>query len=535
MEKLWNILTEYISRHAIFFWVLSVVAIFLFCSYIAWQNHISNVRFALAEQARDLSYLIDNFVNTAFLEIQPLPDYKKGKPNCKRDFYPYLRHIIINHPQISGIAIHDINHNITCSTLPKNKSFLLGKNTSAETIIAGPYELKLFDHPFFSLKRTLGNYQIELIISSKVFENLLKTSETNVHLILLYNQAKKQITLEAEHTKEGSWSYTKSIDSKRPNTIRPIYASSQLRSINNESLIIIPYAQILFENLWYHQILLALDILIISYFSFVLIKKFLHAQNSLEFSIKKAIKHKQFYPVYQPLFNTDRNCFSGVEVLLRWQDKHNEVIMPSLFIKEAEATGLIVPITLQIIEIAFKEIKDILTKNSQFHLSFNICAPHFTDPSFFEQFYELISVYSVCPDQLMLEITERDLIDENNELYTLKMQELRDKGISLAVDDYGTGHASICYLQYFPFNYLKIDKLFIHAIGTKAITESLNDAIIDLAKKINLIIIAEGVETKEQVNYLLKNGIQLLQGWYFSKALSIEQLKSLLHGGKNEL
>ena len=82
------------------------------------------------------------------------------------------------------------------------------------------------------------------------------------------------------------------------------------------------------------------------------------------------------------------------------------------------------------------------------------------------------------------------------------MRELRQLGFSLAVDDYGTGHASISYLHDFPFNYLKIDKLFIQAIGTKAITESLNDVIIDMAKRLNLIIIAEGVETEEQVNYL---------------------------------
>ena len=114
------------------------------------------------------------------------------------------------------------------------------------------------------------------------------------------------------------------------------------------------------------------------------------------------------------------------------------------------------------------------------------------------------------------------------------MQELRQAGFSLAVDDYGTGHASISYLHNFPFNYLKIDKLFIQAIGTKAITESLNDVIISMAKRLDLVIIAEGVETEEQVNYLSENGVRFLQGWYFSKALPIEILTSLLQGEENE-
>lgn len=258
----------------------------------------------------------------------------------------------------------------------------------------------------------------------------------------------------------------------------------------------------------------------------------MHRHDSLQWSIKRAIKNKLFYPVYQPLYNVKNKNYSGAEVLLRWRKNKEKIIMPDSFIQEAEETGLILPITLQISEIAFKETKSILKNDPQFHLSFNICALHFTDEKFFNHFYQLLENYSISPKQIVLEITERDLLDETNEIYIKKMLELREKGFSLAVDDYGTGHSSISYLQYFPFNYLKIDKLFIHAIGTKAITESLNDAIIDLAKKINLIIIAEGVETKEQVNYLLKNGIQLLQGWYFSKALSIDQLKKLLQGEK---
>jgi sensor c-di-GMP phosphodiesterase-like protein len=250
-------------------------------------------------------------------------------------------------------------------------------------------------------------------------------------------------------------------------------------------------------------------------------------------AIKKAIKSRRFYPVYQPLYDTKSHTYSGAEVLLRWQG-NNEIIMPELFIKEAEGTGLIVPITIQIIETAFQETKAILDSTPTFHLSFNICALHFTELNFFTQFYKLVDQYSISPHQILFEITERDLLDEHNKQYINKMHELREAGYSLAVDDYGTGYSSISYLQYFPFNYLKIDKLFIHAIGTKAITETLNDVIINLAKKINVTIIAEGVETKEQVNYLVLHEVQFLQGWYFSKELSIEQLIDLLKEKKNE-
>ncbi|MFT4058290.1 MAG: EAL domain-containing protein [Legionella sp.] len=417
--------------------------------------------------------------------------------------------------------------------MPHNKNFLLTQNTSTQALI-GPLELPMFDQPIFSIKRKTANYYIEVIIMSSILTNLLEPVESGIHTVILYDKNKKKNILEIEHTKKDSWLYKKVMDSQLLFTSKPVYASAALQSVDGIKVIVIQCHQTMFHHLWYNQALLGLDILVISFLLYRLLKNLLRKHYSLQWSIKKALKNKQFYPVYQPLFDINANSYTGAEVLLRWQESKDKVIMPDFFIEEAEDTGLIVPITLQIIEIAFKEAKSILKADPSFHLSFNICALHFTDPDFFNRFYKLLNDYTVSPNQILLEITERDLLDENNETNIMKMQELREKGFSLAVDDYGTGHASISYLQYFPFNYLKIDKLFIHAIGTKAITESLNDAIIDLAKKINLIIIAEGVETEEQVNYLLKNGVQLLQGWYFSKALSIEQLRSLLRGEKNE-
>lgn len=111
------------------------------------------------------------------------------------------------------------------------------------------------------------------------------------------------------------------------------------------------------------------------------------------------------------------------------------------------------------------------------------------------------------------------------------MNELRARGHSLAIDDFGTGHASIKYLQHFPFNYLKIDKLFVHSIGTGAVTETLSQAIIQMANVLKLTIIAEGVETIEQFNFLRHYQINLMQGWYFAKAMPHEQLFQLIEEG----
>ncbi|BCA95613.1 hypothetical protein TUM19329_19740 [Legionella antarctica] len=313
-----------------------------------------------------------------------------------------------------------------------------------------------------------------------------------------------------------------------------MFAFNKLYSIPGVSVVVFENENTALRYLVYSEILASLIIIMASYLFYLMMKNILAKRYSLLGAMKSAIKNNEFYPEYQPLFDREKGRYTGAEILLRWQDKQNQIIMPDLFIEEAESNGLIVPITLQIIEIAFNQTRNILNSYPYFHLAFNISALHFTDITFFNKFNSLVREYAISPTQIILEITERDLLDKNNNIFFLKMQELRQAGFSLAVDDYGTGHASISYLNNFPFNYLKIDKLFIQAIGTKAITESLNDAIISMAKRLSLAIIAEGVETGEQVNYLSENGVRFFQGWYFSKALSIEKLINLLQGEENE-
>jgi sensor c-di-GMP phosphodiesterase-like protein len=496
-----------------------------------WQNYIAKAYIQVSKAAYNSAHNLDNLINEAFLLLQTLPILKKTKLDCKEELLPYLDYINIAHPKILAIAIKDTDNNHICSTLPSNKSFLLDKDISSQTIV-GPLDLPTYNFPIYSLKKNISHYKIELIFMASMLEDLLKPAGQDNYTIILYNENNKENLLKISNKPKQSLIYNPIVNPRFPLIVKPIVASANLQNINGVAVKLIYSPQILFSNLRNNQILLTLDILILSAFSYYLLKNWIRLRTSLQWSIKKAIKRRLFYPVYQPIFNVKLNQYSSVEVLLRWKTKHDEVIMPDSFIIEAENTGLIVPITLQIVEITFNETQDILKSNPLFHLSINICAAHFIDPDFFDKFYQLQHDYSIAPTQILLEITERNLLDEHNDIYLQKMQELRNKGFSLAIDDYGTGHASLSYLQHFPFSCLKIDKLYVQAIGSKAITELLNDAIIDLAKKLNLVIIAEGVETKEQVNYLLKNEVQLLQGWYFSKALSIEQLKSLLQGEK---
>ncbi|KTC93517.1 EAL domain-containing protein [Fluoribacter dumoffii] len=508
--------------------MLFTILLFLVFSYVTWNVNVKKSFSLVAEASNKLAHNMDLFLNDIVQGSYQIPLYQKGSLTCKEDFIPYLEHIVINHPQISGLAIREPTTQIICSTLPDNKSFLLSQSHHR---FIGPLTSAMFDYPVYAIQQQTGNYQLELIILASVLKEILNAPEYGPHITTLYDVKHKKKIVEIE-TKNNLWFDKFFIDSSF--THEKISSTTQLSNLNGVVVTVSLSNQTVAAHLLYYQILLSLDILVLSFFLYFLIKSIFKKYYSLHGAIKNALYAGQFYPVYQPLFDAHCNSYSGAEVLLRWQDNHDEIIMPDLFIEEAENTGLIVPITLQIIEIAFKETKTILHAQPTFHLAFNICALHFTDSHFFSRFYKLVKHYSIAPNQILLEITERYLLDINDEIYINRMHELRQLGYSLAIDDYGTGHSSISYLQYYPFNYLKIDKLFIHSIGTKAITESLNDAIIHLAKKINLIIIAEGVETKEQLNYLLQHNVHFLQGWYFSKALHVEELVRLLQGEKNE-
>lgn len=513
-------------------WIVFSILLFLFFSYFNLQNNINTTQIKVYNHANMIISKLDELIRSVYMDIG-LPSYTKKNLDCERDFMPFLHHIILNHPRISGIAILDPQRHLICSTFSNHESFYL-KNSQSLPAINGPLRIDNFDNPIFSLKKKVNNYTVEVIITQPIFLNTLQTklAFSGVQEISLYNELTNKMLLAMEPKIDYYWTSDAIFNYIFNDFNKTFLIRAHSTTIPGVSVRVGHQCLVTVNSFLISEFLLLLDILVFAISSYYLLKNALKLHASLLWSIKKALKNDRFFPVYQPLFNTELCRYSGVEVLLRWKTNTNEIIMPDYFIQEAEDTGLIIPITVRIIESTFLDLQQMVKSDPLFHVSFNLCALHFTDANFFNDFYSLIEKFKIPPNQVLLEITERELLDQENTVYLERMLELRKIGYSLAIDDYGTGHASINYLQAYPFNYLKIDKLFIKAIGTKAITESLNDAIIDLAKRINLIIIAEGVETKEQVDYLLKNKIQLLQGWYFSKELNAENLRHLLQGGK---
>lgn len=524
MHKPYRRLLLFIYKRLKVIWVTLCVLFFLLCSYINWHNNLLNSHNQVLKIAKQQAINLDNFINDIVLDFNKPALNTRNVFICKDNFESHLQAIIRNHPLISGLAIRAQQK--ICSTLPNNLTFLI--NSTNSQAISGPLQITLFNRPIYVIQKKIGQDQIEFTVMALELERIVNIPQNDTLLIKLIDEKQGKMILNINHELNNSWLAKKLIQSP----LAPVSATVKLTSLNEVGLTVSESPLFLINKILMQQFLLILDVLILSYFLYFFLRKIIKEHFSLHGTMKQAVKNEQFYPLYQPLFDAKTESYVGIEILLRWKDNYNKIIMPDFFIEEAEDTGLIVPITLQIVETSFKELQPLLLTHPKFHLSFNICALHFVDPQFFDLFDHLMKQYNIRPQQILFEITERDLLDQNNKIYIQKMQALRELGFSLAVDDYGTGHSSISYLHFFPFNYLKIDKLFIQAIGTKAITENLNDAIINLAKKMNLNIIAEGVETQEQFDYLLKNDVRFLQGWYFSKAIPLEKLIKILKGEK---
>ncbi len=498
-----------------FIWL--ILTIFCLATALYYQWHFNKV--SKQQELENLSYQtkikFDNLIEDLLNVTYSLPLYGHSFKDCQGELLPIMQRLVFNSPIISSLLISDKNNKLICSTLGTN--YKLPPPPLRTPSLAGPFIVGKGRAEVFLLQQRMGEFYFGLYIMKSILENILVLPDPSVQSIYLYNNLEKKIVIPIGKTL------------KNPLEKKSAYVISEpLENIDNFTIVTVGSPSALNAGFFLQQCLLSLFIFFFSFGIYCPLRSILNKHFSLHQALIMALKNKEFEPVYQPIRDLSQDNYCGAEVLLRWQASLNQTIMPDFFIEEAELSGIIVPITLQIIERVFEETKLFIKKYPNFHFSFNISVAHFKDKLFFKRFYDLCEKYTVLPCQLILEITERELFDFEDPALISKMKELRERGYGLAVDDYGTGHASIQYLQHFPFNYLKIDKMFVHAIGTQAITEALNLSIIQMAHSLKLNLIAEGVETSEQCQFLYEQQVKYIQGWYFSKALSFKELMKLL-------
>lgn len=495
-----------------FIWIFFIILLFIISFYYSWQQYNLYKQKLLQTEAHLIANKVDHLINKIIDSARAELAGHENKP-CKTHLIPILKSINFNSFAVSGAVIRDKKRKKLCSTV--ESQYIIFASSKQNPFLWGPLTLDYKKEPTFLLQQSSQEYELGLYILKQVLIDLLKVTSLEKKLITLYDKEQNKNLLETGQ-------------SELLKTPTVIQVFTPLKSLPGFKIIIREQTTPFNRTFFYLEFFLTLTMLLLTYLLYLKFKTVLTHRYSLNYALLQALKFNQFFPVYQPIWNQLENRYCGAEILIRWQINANVVVMPDVFIEEAENSGLIVPISLQLIEITFMQCQLFIKQNSGFYLSFNISKSHFFDQDFFVSFYRLCENYQIPKSQVMLEITERELLNQSDPEIIGTMADLRAKGYLLAIDDFGTGHASIKYLQDFPFNYLKIDKMFIQAISTGAVTEILNEPIIHMANCLKLKIIAEGVETSEQVNFLNEHHVNLMQGWYFTKALSYEDLIKII-------
>lgn len=248
--------------------------------------------------------------------------------------------------------------------------------------------------------------------------------------------------------------------------------------------------------------------------------------------VRRAIRNHEFVPYYQAVVDSKTKEWTGVEVLVRWQHPMEGLIPPDNFIPFMERSGLIVPMTSNLMVRVAEELTNLGTLLPDgFHVGINVSSAHLTDRHLFTQCQNFIAKFPARKIKLVLELTEREAIEPTEELQHL-LKDLRQIGVHIALDDFGVGHSNLNYLKEFHADLLKIDRSFVVGISNNDLSQHVLQSIIDLAERLELRTVAEGVETQAQADYLLSKGIHYLQGYLFSRPAPISVFAPLLQKHK---
>jgi sensor c-di-GMP phosphodiesterase-like protein len=236
-----------------------------------------------------------------------------------------------------------------------------------------------------------------------------------------------------------------------------------------------------------------------------------------------AVRRREFVVHYQPLVEVETGRCVGAEALVRWERRDGTMVRPDLFIPLAEESGLIEPITDQVIESIGRDLGELMRRDRSLHVAINLCARDVKTGRALDVLNAMVERQDIEPRQIWLEATESGFVDVA--AATPHLERARSLGYTIAIDDFGTGYSTLSQLQTLPVDVLKIDKSFIDTIATTSATSSVTGYIIDMATTLGLDIVAEGVETDVQADFLRLRSVHYAQGWLYERAVPADEFK----------
>lgn len=252
-----------------------------------------------------------------------------------------------------------------------------------------------------------------------------------------------------------------------------------------------------------------------------------------EADLRRALERDEICIHYQPIVSLETGRLVGFEALARWEHPVEGLLHPAEFIPMAEETGLIVQVGARVLRGACRQLREWLEawpQHPPLMLSVNLSARQFGHPNLLREIDEVLGETGIDPSMLQLELTE-SLLMRDAESTVAALRQLRARGIRLAIDDFGTGYSSLSYLQRFPIGTLKIDRSFVHGLTPGSNGSELVQTMVSLARGLGMSVVAEGIETEEQLKELRRLGCASAQGFFFARALAPEAAAALLAGG----
>ena len=250
----------------------------------------------------------------------------------------------------------------------------------------------------------------------------------------------------------------------------------------------------------------------------LLVGRIIHYTPQQLSEMERAIEHDEFVPFYQPTIDIFTGRLVGCEVLVRWRRPDGSMVSPGAFIALAERSGLAVPMTRKLMQAIVRDLGAAYAQRPDLKVAINLFNQHFNSLDIIDDVEAIFGPSPIAYGQLVMEITERTPLESISEAKII-MRKLQRLGCRMALDDAGTGHGGLAYLQELGLDIVKIDKMFIDQLGKSRIGESITQTLSELAQQLDMDVVAEGVETFEQVGHLRRLGIREAQGYLFAPAL----------------
>lgn len=538
--RLWN--RQYLAP-ALMSAVITLL-ITLFISYEQVEQHKQLQQRDLKIKAQQLSEWLDinySIINNVLIDMEQL------SKQCSEDILFDMRSIMFNVAPVVEMGIVDANGQLVCTSWKKHDLpiYVTPPPTEPGLRFLGPVNVEYMQQPAFVLARSLKQGgEVNALVRISWLKNQLQNRSSELGFTgLIHSDTGQPIIMNGPYASPKS-GLALPIDQPRvlkgafDNGLDQVAAYSPLITFPDLSVVISDEKKIIFgdhSNFSIQGAALCLSVWLLLTLLFQYLIIYLSDSAHL---LKKAIKHGEFFNLYQPLINASDKQIMGAEVLMRWQHPAEGLKNPITFIPEAEEKGFINKMTSQQLKNCYDELRPILIQNPDFIVTINISSNHLLDA---KSVRELIH-YKGLITNLVLEVTEDVLVDSNDDRIQKAFIKLTAAGIDIAIDDFGTGYCGLNYLGQLPVKYLKADKCFVASIGTDSINSHVLEMIVGLSKKLNLITIAEGVETPQQVAQLDKLNIEIHQGWHYSRAVpanelikSIEITKQRVKGNEEHL